>query len=179
MKGEGAMPVCGEDEMPPRPGGFARRSLARGMAIAAVLLLGLSGGCAMGASSRLVLFSEVHGTVLKDGVPLAGAEIRQEVVWSDNKDEIPARETASDGNGRFSFPAVEHTAGALRVVPHQPVILQKLIIRYNGVDYPAWRHTKNSYEENSELEGKRMDLVCELSREPDFEGTHYGICRAS
>ncbi len=133
----------------------------------------------MGASSRLVLFSEVHGTVLKDGVPVQGAKVLQEVVWSDNKDEIPARETASDHSGRFFFPAVERNAGALRVVPHQPVILQKLVIRYDGVDYPAWRHTKNSYEENSELGGKRMDLVCELSREPDFEGTHYGICRAS
>lgn len=133
----------------------------------------------MGASPRLVLFSEVHGTVLKDGAPVQGAKVLQEVVWSDNKDEIPARETVSDDSGQFSFPAVEHNAGALRVVPHQPVILQKLIIRYGGVDYPAWRHTKNSYEENSELGGKRMELVCELSREPDFEGTHYGICRAS
>ncbi len=133
----------------------------------------------MGTSSRLVLFSEVHGTVLKDGVPVEGAQVRQEVVWSDNKGEIPARETISDRNGRFSFFAVERNAGALRVVPHQPVILQKLTIRYNGVDYPAWRHTKNSYGENSELDGKCMDLLCELSREPDFEGTHHGICWAS
>lgn len=173
------MPAGNEGGTQAHPGGGTRRSLARGMTIAAVLSFGLFGGCAMGASSRLVLFSEVHGTVLKDGVPVEGAQVRQEVVWSDDKNEIPARETASDGSGRFSFAAVERNAGALRAVPHQPVILQKLIIRYDGVDYPAWRHTKDSYEENSELGGKRMDLVCELTREPDFEGTHYGICRAS
>ncbi|MGB5937837.1 MAG: carboxypeptidase-like regulatory domain-containing protein [Rhodanobacter sp.] len=179
MKNTSAVPMrMKADERPGRASPAAWR-LVRGMAIAAVLSLGLCGGCAMGASSRLVLFSEVHGTVLRNGVPIAGAQIRQEVVWSDDKDEIPARETVSDGSGRFSFAAVERRPGALRVVPHQPVILQKLIIRYDGVDYPAWRHTKNSYGENSELDGRPMQLVCELSREPDFEGTHYGICRAS
>jgi hypothetical protein len=132
----------------------------------------------MGLSTRLVLFSEVHGTVLKDGVPVEGAVVRQEVVWSDNKDEISPREVASDRDGRFSFPVVVRSAGAIRIVPHQPVILQKLVIRQGGIEYEAWRHTKNSYEENSELSGRPLNLVCELSREPDFEGTHYGICRA-
>jgi hypothetical protein len=38
----------------------------------------------MGLSSRLVLFSEVHGIVLKDGRPVQGAELARQVVWSDN-----------------------------------------------------------------------------------------------
>lgn len=133
----------------------------------------------MGLSSPLVLFSEVHGTVTREGKPVAGAELVQEVVWSDNKNDVPAAHTHSDAAGRFHFPAVMHRPGVLRAVPHQPVILQKIIIRYEGRDYPAWRHTKNSYEPNSELDGKPLNLECELTRAPDFEGTHYGICKAT
>lgn len=132
----------------------------------------------MGALDRLVLFSEVHGTVLKEGKPVAGAELTQTVVWSDNKDEIPSRHAVTDANGAFSFQVIEHKAGVLRIVPHQPVMLQKIIISYQGVEYTAWRHTKDSYDLNSEMNGKPINLVCELTREPDFEGTHYGICTA-
>jgi hypothetical protein len=156
----------------------AKWGLATTLVVAAVLVFSLSEGNAMGLLTRLVLFSEVHGTVLKDGVPVEGAEISQEVVWSDNKDEVPPRHTLSDKGGRFSFSVVERNPGVTRLVPHQPVILQKLLIRYDGVEYTAWRHTKNSYDENSELDGRPLNLACELSREPDFEGTHYGICKA-
>ncbi|HET6913107.1 MAG TPA: DUF6795 domain-containing protein [Rhodanobacteraceae bacterium] len=141
-------------------------------------LSGLSEGCAMGVSKRLVLFSEVRGTVLMHGSAVQGAQIRQEVVWSDNKDEIPPQQAVSDVQGAFSFPAIERNAGVLRLVPHQPVILQKILIQYQGVEYTAWRHTKDSYEENSELGGRPLKLVCDLASKPDFEGTHYGICRA-
>ena len=132
----------------------------------------------MGLSSRLVLFSDVRGTVLNHGKPVQGAELVQEVVWSDDKNDVPPKQTRTDAAGRFHFPLVEHAAGLTRMVPHQPVILQKIIIRYEGVDYMAWRHTKNSYEANSELDGKPLQLECELTRQPDFEGTHYGICKA-
>lgn len=132
----------------------------------------------MGLSSRLVLFSDVHGTVLNHGKPVSGAELVQEVVWSDDKNDVPPKHTHTDADGRFHFPTVEHGAGVTRMVPHQPVILQKIIIRYEGVDYMAWRHTKNSYDANSELDGKSLELECELTRQPDFEGTHYGICKA-
>lgn len=132
----------------------------------------------MGLSNQLVLFSDVQGTVLNNGKPVQGAELIQETVWSDNKNDVPQKQTQTDAQGRFHFPEVERSAGAIRMVPHQPVILQKIIIHYQGVEYMAWRHTKNSYEANSELDGKPLELECELTREPDFEGTHYGICKA-
>ena len=141
-------------------------------------LSGLSEGCAMGAFDHLVLFSEVHGKVLKDGKPVEGAELIQTVVWSDNKDEIPPQRAITDAQGAFSFPVVERKAGLLRIVPHQPVMLQKIIIHYQGAEYTAWRHTKDRYDLHSEMDGKPINLVCELTREPDFEGTHYGICKA-
>lgn len=132
----------------------------------------------MGLSSRLVLFSEVQGTVLKEGKPVQGARLTQEIVWSDNKNEVPPSSVSSGADGRFIFPAVERDAGMLRAVPHQPVILQKITISYDGMEYTAWRHTKNSYETNSEMDGRPLTLECELTRAADFEGTHYGICKA-
>lgn len=129
----------------------------------------------MGLFSRLVFFSEVQGTVLKNGKPVSGAELVQDVVWSDNKNDEPSRHLCTDAQGRFHFPTWEHRAGMARIVPHQPVILQKITIRHEGVEYTAWRHTKDSYEANSEI-GKPLNLECELTREAGFEGMHFGIC---
>jgi len=141
-------------------------------------LSGLSEGCAMGAFDRLVLFSEVHGTVLKDGKPVEGAELIEKVVWSDNENEIPPQRAVTDAKGAFSFPAIERKAGLLRLIPAQPTIQQTITIKYQGVEYIAWLHGKGSYNANTELDGKPINLVCELTRQPDYEGKHYGICKA-
>ena len=132
----------------------------------------------MGIFDRLVLFSDVHGTVMKDGKPVAGAELVQKVVWSDNENEIPPQRTMTDKAGTFSFPAIERGAGLLRLIPAQPIMLQKILIRYQGAEYIAWQHSKTSYNANTELDGRPIRLVCELSRRPDYEGKHYGICKA-
>ena len=132
----------------------------------------------MGAFDRLVLFSEVHGTVLKDGKPVAGAELVQKVVWSDDVNEIPPQHTATDESGAFSLPAIERKAGLLRLIPAQPTIQQTIVIRYQGVEYVAWLHGKSSYNANTELDGRAIKLLCELTRQPDYEGKHYGICKA-
>jgi hypothetical protein len=142
------------------------------------LLSGLSEGCAMGAFDRLVLISEVHGTVLNNGKPVEGAELIEKVVWSDDENEIPPQHAVTDTNGAFGFPAIERKAGLLRLIPAQPTIQQTITIKYQGVEYIAWLHGKTSYNANTELDGKPIHLVCELTRQPDYEGKHYGICKA-
>jgi hypothetical protein len=132
----------------------------------------------MGIFSPIVLFSQVHGTVLQNGQPVKGAELIQKVVWSDDPDEIPLQHAATDEQGVFQFSAIQRRAGLLRLIPAQPTILQRIWIRYQGTEYVAWMHTKGSYEPNTELNGRPLNLVCELSRQPDFEGKHYGICKA-
>lgn len=132
----------------------------------------------MGVFDRLVLFSEVHGTVLKDGKPVAGAELVQKVVWSDDGNEIPPQRTTTDEAGAFALPAIERRASLLRLIPAQPTIQQTIVIRYQGVEYVAWLHGKSSYNANTELDGRPIHLVCELKRQPDYEGKHYGICKA-
>lgn len=138
----------------------------------------LQEGWAMGVFSRLVLFSEVHGTVLKEGQPVAGAELLQKVVWSDEEEKNRTQHMVTDSNGVFGFPAIESNAGLLRLIPAQPTIQQTIVIRYQGVEYVAWLHGKGSYHTNTELDGRPIKLICELTRQPDYEGKHYGICRA-
>jgi|SRR5581483_4197512 len=155
------------------------RSLWKTLLIVLVFSLsGLSEGYAMGAFDRLILFSEVHGTVLKDGKPVEGAELIEKVVWSDNENEIPPQRAVTDAKGAFSFPAIERKAGLLRLIPAQPTIQQTITIKYKGVEYTAWLHGKTSYNANTELDGKPIRLECELTRQPDYEGKHYGICKA-
>jgi len=160
-----------------------RRGLPRKVAAALVALavfwsFGLPEVRAMGLFDRLVLFSEVHGTVLRDGQPVAGAELVQKVVWSDDPDEIPPQRTTSDATGAFRFPAIERSAGLRRMIPAQPMMLQTITIHVEGQEYLAWRYGKDSYDNRSELDGRPLNLVCELTRAPEHEGKHYGICRA-
>jgi hypothetical protein len=109
------------------------------LALAVLALWGLSKGRAMGVFDRLVLFSEVRGTVLKAGTPVEGAELVQKVVWSDDADKNPTQQTVTDKEGAFSFPAIERKAGLLRLIPAQPTIQQTLVIRYQGVEYGTAR----------------------------------------
>jgi hypothetical protein len=132
----------------------------------------------MGVFDRLVLFSEVRGTVLMDGEPVKGAELVQKVIWSENENEIPPQSCVTDASGAFWFPAIERRPGLRRLVPSQPVMLQRILIRYQGVEYIGWRHGKTGWDANTELDGRPIKLVCELNREPGHEGTHYGICEA-
>lgn len=96
----------------------------------------------------------------------------------DDENEIPPQRAVTDEKGAFRFPAIERSAGVRRMIPSQPMMLQKIVIHYQGVEYIAWRHGKDSYDANMELDGRQLKLVCELSRQPDFEGTHYGLCKA-
>lgn len=133
----------------------------------------------MGSSDRWVLFSEVHGTVVKDGKPVQGAELVEKAEWSENEADNPVQHAVTNENGQFSFPVLERKRGFMhRWLPTQPMVNQSIVIKYQGVEYTAWMHGKDTYEPNTELDGRPLNLVCELTRQPDREGTHYGICKA-
>jgi hypothetical protein len=154
-----------------------RRGTLRAVVILSLMSAILARGeIAVAAFDPLVLFSHVEGVVTRDGKPVAGAEIVQEARWSET-DNPPVRHTQTDAAGRFEFPAMTRGSGLTRVVPSQPAVLQRITIRFQGKDYEGWRHTKDSYDPDTEADGGPFVLVCELSEKPDFEGTHYGICR--
>ncbi len=60
---------------------------------------------------------------------------------------------------------------------HQPNITQEMFIKHNGAMYEAWLLGKLDYSNLSELNGREVDLVCELTEVPNKDDGFYGICR--
>ncbi|MGN2253695.1 DUF6795 domain-containing protein [Frateuria sp. GZRe12] len=105
------------------------------VALAVFWSFGLPGVRATGLFDRLVLFSEVHGTVLRGRPTVAGAEFVQKVIWSDEPDEIPPQPpTTNDATGAFRFPAIERGAGLRRMIPAQPMMPQTITIHSKASD---------------------------------------------
>lgn len=130
---------------------------------------------AMSFARNFFLFSEVQGVVLDKGKPVQDAEVERIYNWG-WKDVTKQEKTTTDQEGRFHFnPVVESTFFG-SILPHEPVITQKILIRYQGIDYKAWMFTKHNYEENGELNGRPIHLICNLDSEPSFKDDVFGIC---
>lgn len=125
----------------------------------------------------LILFSEIRGIVVRNGAPVEGAEIAQDLS-SPSEGRQHLRRTATDAQGGFRLPRVSRFSVFGRLVPREPAISQTITIHHHGKDYEGWLYFKNDYDDNSELNGRAINLVCDLEREPKFGGDSFGICRA-
>lgn len=139
-------------------------------------LAGITGVPVMGFFKSQVLFSPVEGVVTLHGKPVAGAEIVQELTWAAKEAPAGAR-ALTDGAGRFSLPVIEGSSMAARMLPLQPSMTQRILIRHEGQEYIAYRHHKTNYDLNGERGGKPLTLICELTAEPKRGDGFYGICR--
>ncbi len=126
--------------------------------------------------AKMVLFSAVQGRVLKDGQPVAGATLEREAKWT-WKDETRRDSTTSGADGGFAFEPMVGSSLLGSVLPHEPVVHQKITIRHGGQAYEAWLHVRHSYEDNGEL-GRPLKLVCRLEAPPQRRDGYYGICTA-
>lgn len=133
------------------------------------------GAMGMGLGSKLVLFSEVNGQVVDQGKPVAGAIVTRYYRWSWLNREA-TDQTVTDNEGRFSFKSV-NTRSITALFPHQPYISQKLEIHIGKKVYEAWRTGKMNYDSNGELQGKPIDIICELDKEPEWKNDVFGISR--
>lgn len=143
--------------------------------IFAIVLLLMTTGEAY-AMSKMYLFSEVKGVVVKKGIPVKDAIVEQEFRWA-WKDETGSAQTKTDENGKFSFPAVVRSSFFGSLLPHEPMITQTILIRHEGNVYKAWMFDKGNYKENGELNGKVISLYCELEEPLSHKGEVYGICQ--
>lgn len=117
---------------------------------------------AMGRFTR-ILFSKVSGTVLKDGMPLIGVPLRRAFNWRWGQ-EKGTDQAITNSSGEFQFPQISRESISASI-PHEPVIGQFIYIDYEGEAYIAWQMLKRDYSVNGELNGKPINLVCELTRE--------------
>lgn len=127
------------------------------------------------AMGKVCVFSAVQGVVLSQNQPVAGAVINRKFIWTWGK-ETGVDEAVTDANGEFRLPAIFRSSLLGSFLPHQPFIEQTLLILHQGKEYKAWMFDKMNYEENGELQGKPISLVCRLENEPSRKGEIYGIC---
>jgi hypothetical protein len=130
---------------------------------------------AMSLFSQKVVFSEVKGVLVDKGKPVEGAEVERtfHMAMGDKKE---TDRTRTDASGRFFLPRITKSTGLIGVLPHEPVIGQNIVIRMGGKEYMAWQYVKHDYTDNGELDGKPIELICDLGVDPARCGGVYGIC---
>ncbi|MCY4756712.1 DUF6795 domain-containing protein [Pelomonas aquatica] len=146
--------------------------------MALIVMLGV-GACSEGhAMGKMVLFSAVRGTVLRDGKPVAGATVEREFDWA-WKSEKGKDATTTDAAGAFSLPAIVRSSFLGSFMPHEPLVKQTITIIHGGTSYKAWVLFKRDYDDNGELDGKPIVMTCRLGSEPRRRGEVFGICELS
>jgi hypothetical protein len=126
-------------------------------------------------AKALVLFSPVDGIVTQAGRPVMGATITRSYDWAWGNEQN-SDSTVSNSMGHFSFPGINGRSWTASFIPHEPVITQIITIEVMGQRYEAWMLSKHNYDLNGELQGKPINLLCEILKQPMRYETHYGLC---
>ena len=56
------------------------------------------------------------------------------------------------------------------------MVKQTILTVHEGKSYKAWYFFKRNYKDNGELDGRPIQMVCRLEREPAKHGEVFGIC---
>lgn len=123
------------------------------------------------------IFSTVDGVVLLNGNPVPDAVVKQtfNFGWTDEEGTVT---TKTDKYGKFKFPKISRFSIATSIFPHEPVISQFMEITHESKAYKAWLFFKRDYSDNGELNGKPINIICELTREDTMDRATLvsGIC---
>jgi hypothetical protein len=138
------------------------------------------GGKSM-AFGKIYLSSAVTGLVLKNGEPVENVEITRRLNWHWGIKKIS---DAANTNSKGQFVLDEQTASSLtaRIMPHEPVVEQRITLMHDGVEYKGWFYTKHNYDNNGEIDGKPLNFTCELTEDSEYRKAYgvreaFGICR--
>ena len=129
--------------------------------------------------SQKVLFSEVRGVVVRDGVPVSGAQVHRRYKWGEKSGSDT---TATDASGAFHL-AEMYGKSFLGFLPGEVVIDQTIDIVHEGKTYEAWVFFKRNYDPNGEMNGKPLKMRCDLAVTPARTETgpggegYFGMCR--
>ncbi len=112
---------------------------------------------------EVFLFSKVSAHLTYEGKTASNIPVHRIVQYEGEKFEDTIK---TNENGFFSFPPLSKKE--FSILPKEFVSHQKLVAEYKGKLYLVWETVKRSEEENSELEGRKLDLKCEITGETKF-----------
>ena len=135
------------------------------------------------------VFSDVSGVVTFKGEPVEGVKI---IRTADHQnDKVYTDTTTTDNDGKFSFKGI--STFSLRPIMLETVVRQKMVIKYQGMEYLAWETLKRNNYKYGELNNENTEspvmlhLFCELTNPQDTKtyvelkygpnGVVYGLCR--
>jgi hypothetical protein len=153
------------------------KSIARlfiGILLLAAVLIGMESSMALGKT--FVLCSPFSGVlVTKGGEPAGG--VRLERTWQWGWNSKSGSDVAVTGpDGRFSFAEVTGSSLLASFAPHEPSVMQSITAQADGRQVEIWNANKRNYEMDGELDGRPIDVVCHLDREPSADGLFWGTC---
>lgn len=156
-------------------GRVRKRRLPKALALAGIAILLIAALVTVRMIVPLCLFSEVRGVVLDHGKPVAGVSVTRSWLW--HLERIAGLDSSvTDQDGRFQFPGVPGRSLSGLLLPHDPLIEQKILIEYGGKSYRAWLIDKRDYDDNGELDGRPINLVCRLENPLKHREGVFGIC---
>lgn len=129
--------------------------------VSAVLLLSACTGSVM---ANYVLFSPVSGRIVVAGKPLAGASVTR---WYKGgfSDKEGTEITRTDSSGQFAFPVATFWSLMAGVVPHEPVVAQRMLVQIDGQEIQIYGTFKRNYELNGEFVGQPLNFVFDPTAE--------------
>jgi len=135
------------------------------------------------------VFSDVSGVVTFKGEPVEGVKIIRTA--DHEEDKVYTDATTTDKDGKFSFKGI--STFSLRPIMMGTIIRQKIVIKYQGMEYLAWETVKGNNYKYGELNDENVEnpvklhLFCELTNPQDEltfinfkyvnKGVIYGLCR--
>jgi len=135
------------------------------------------------------VFSNVSGIVTFQGEPVDGAKI---IRTADHEhDKVYTDTTTTDKDGQFSFKGIS-TFTLRPIMMMGTIIRQKIMIKYQGMEYLAWRTLKRNNYKYGELNDEDAEspvnfhLLCELTNPQDerkvvqfkiFRQSVRGLCK--
>lgn len=124
---------------------------------------------------KTCVFSKVSAQLTLNGEPLANVPVIRRWEWHKEHED----RTTTNASGYFLFPAVFELS-LTRFLPMELVIGQGLYVVVDGEERQFWSNAKRHPEENSELRGRQMILLCELSNKEkvyrDFGSILSTVC---
>ncbi|TLM78968.1 DUF4198 domain-containing protein [Microbulbifer harenosus] len=131
-----------------------------GLPIWAIILIAIALLMLLTDIGKAYTFSEMRLEITYQGKPAAGAVVKRRIKWQRERLD----EFFTDSNGVVVLPQVRERS-VMQFFPSEFVASQALDVHFLDQEFNIWINSKRRPHKNSELDGKPINLKCELLNE--------------